>query len=67
MEMFSRIYDNFLRRPRFDIYDRMLRYAIEQGYKFYTIEEFNSILLKGPLDTSIKYAILRHDISTDPF
>lgn len=66
MEMFSRIYDNFLRRPRFDIYDRMLRYAIEQGYKFYTIEEFNSILLKGPLDTSIKYAILRHDIDTDP-
>lgn len=65
-KIYKRIYDDFFRESRLPLYDKMLKNAIDNGYQFYTIESFNKLIVQKKLDDSIKYAIIRHDIDTDP-
>ncbi|MEG1950865.1 MAG: hypothetical protein RR137_10955 [Odoribacter sp.] len=62
----GRIYDDFFRGSRLELYDKMLKDAIANEYHFYTIEDFNKKIIEGSLDDTMKYAIIRHDIDTDP-
>ncbi|MEF9987167.1 MAG: hypothetical protein RR735_08600 [Bacteroidales bacterium] len=66
MKICDRIYSNFFRKSRYKLYDAMLKSAIERGYQFYTIKEFNSLLKQEGLNPRTKYAIIRHDVDTDP-
>ena len=62
----KRIYDDFFRKSRLVLYEKMLKDAIDNKYQFYTIEDFNKLIVQKALDDTIKYAIIRHDIDTDP-
>ena len=63
----KRIYDDFFRPSRLNWYDNLLKKAVNRGYIFCTIEEFNNKIVKSKhIVNKEKYFIIRHDIDTDP-
>ena len=63
----KRIYNDFFRPSRLNWYENLLKKAVNQGYLFYTIDEFNKKIVNNKdVVFNEKYFIIRHDIDTDP-
>lgn len=65
-EVGSRLYADFLMPSRLDAYRSTLELALAHGYRVMSVDGFWRLLERGAVDSAKRYAILRHDIDTDP-
>lgn len=64
--IFNRLYADFLMPSRMTEYRHLLAHLKENAYAFHSIASFHALVRNGGPEAGTKYAILRHDIDTDP-
>ena len=63
--IWHRIYSDFLMPSRLDDYKKLLKIALDSGYKIDSIAGFYEKIETHKIDSKKRYLILRHDIDTD--
>ena len=61
-----RVYADFLMPTRLGAFEGLLRRLLEAGYSVISIETLCGMLGAGGLPEGHRYAVLRHDVDTDP-
>jgi hypothetical protein len=60
-----RVYEDFLRLPRWDAYRRLLGALADTGVTFCSLRDYWSRVRGGGIEPQRKYVILRHDVDVD--
>ena len=66
MNIWKRLYDDFIRPSKEREYEEILKCACENGYEFHTVLSFEKVIEEG-VKEGIKYLILRRDVDTADF
>ena len=66
VDIWNRVYGDFLMPSRLALYEDILTSALRAGYHLISVEGFWALLQERRVNPSERYLILRHDVDTDP-
>lgn len=66
IDIWNRVYGDFLMPSRLDQYRRLLQSALTAGYSVVSVERFWQSIVSGAVNPLRRYLVLRHDIDIGP-